>query len=380
MQEKTIFKVSKNTLLHSLQNVSKVVSDKSTIPVYTTIMFKVEDKKLFLTGSNQEIQIETSLELVEASNPVKFCMDKAVIGILKTLSEQPLTVEVIKTTGEKKVVTINVNIIHASGNIEIQAMDAVDFTKMVEPDGKTFTIPVENLKRGLDKTRKFAQTDPSYPTASAVYIDVLPDKLVFVATNNKVVSVFKDLSLIGIDANSFIFGIAAVNITAPLLNETTEELAVITSRKGSISINIGDITITSRLVEGNYVNYNSVIPTENPVNFTTESKQLSNTVSRLLAASDNVVGLIRIEADSEKVNLSTKDEYFNKSANENISAICDGAITIGAKGSHLEDMLSVIDGNVTLSFSVPERPIILTPETNEDQTELTMLAMPLSLQ
>lgn len=379
MEEKSIFKVSKNTLLHSLQNVAKVVSDKSSLPIYTTIMFKVEDGKLYLTGSNQEIQIETSLELIEASSPVKFCMDKTVIGILKTLSEQPLTVEVVKTTEEKKAVTINVNIIHAAGNVEIQAMDAVDFTKMIETDGKTFTMPVENLKRGLNKTRKFAQNDSSYPTASAVYMDILPDRLVFVATNNKVVSVFKDLSLTGIDANSFIFGIAAVNITVSLLNEATEELAVITSSKGAISINIGDITITSRLVEGKYVNYNSVFPESNPVSFTTESKQLSNTVSRLLAASDNTIGLIRIEADSEKVNLSTKDEYYNKSANENIPAMCNGAITIGAKGSYLEDMLSVIDGNVIVSFSAPERPIIIAPETDEDKTELTLLAMSLSL-
>lgn len=379
MEEKTIFKVSKNTLLHSLQNVAKVVSDKSSIPVYTTILLNVENNKLFLTGSNQEIQIETSLELIESSNPVKLCIDKDIIGVLKTLSEQPLTVEVIKSIGEKNLVTLTVNIIHASGNIEIQAMEAVDFTKMSEIDGKTFTMPVENLKRGLNKTRKFAHNDISYPIASAVYIDILPDRVVFVATNNKIVSVFQDLSLSGIDANSFIFGIAAVNITFSLLNETAEELAVITSSQRSISINIGDITITTRLVEGRYANYNSVIPKDNPIEFTVEAKQLSNTVSRLLAASVNMIGLIRIEADPVRVNLSTKDEYYNRSANEDLLTMCNGSIIIGLKGSHLEDMLSVVDGNIVLSFSDPSRPVLITPETNEEKTKLTLLAMPLSL-
>lgn len=380
MEDKTIFKVSKNTLLHSLQNVAKVVSDKSTIPVYTTIMFKVEDNKLFLTGSNQEIQIETWLDLVETSNPIKFCMDKTVIGILKTLPEQPLIIEIEKSVGKYNIVTINVNIIHASGNIEIQAMDAVEFTKMSESDGKTFIIPIENLKRGLNKTRKFALNDSSYPTASAVYFDILPNQLVFVATNKTTVSVFRDYSLSGIDANSFILGIVAVNTIVSLLSEATEELAVITSSRSSISINIGDITITSRLVEGKYVNYNSVIPEKNPIYFTAESKLLSNTVSRLLAASDNTVGLIRIEAGQDKISLSTKDTHFGKSANDNIMAICNDAITIGIKGSFLEDMLSVIDENVILSFSAPEKPIILTPETNNEQTELIMLTMPLALQ
>lgn len=51
MKETSIFKVSKNALLYSLMHVSKVVSDKSTLPIYTYIMFKVEDNNLFLTGN-----------------------------------------------------------------------------------------------------------------------------------------------------------------------------------------------------------------------------------------------------------------------------------------------------------------------------------------
>lgn len=377
--EKSIFKVSKNALLHSLQQVAKAVSDKSTIPIYTNILFKVEGESLTLTGSNQEIQIENTLTLVEASNPVLFCMDKSVIGILKTLSDQPLTFEVTKTTGEYNVVTVNVNITHASGNIEMQGMDAVEYTKMESADGKTFCIPVDKFKRGLEKTRKFAENNPMKPTTTSVYVDIAPDSIVFVGTNNLVVSVFKDYSLSGVDADSFILGITAVNTTVSLLGEATEDQVVISSSKNTISIDLGNVVITSRLVEGRYVNYNSVIPKTNAIKFTTESKQLSNTVSRLLAASDNVVGLIRIEASVSKVNLSTKDVYYNKSANENIDAVCEGEITIGAKGSFMQDIISVIDGSIMLSFSEPTKPILITPEKNEDQTELVLMAMPLYL-
>lgn len=378
MDNKIEFKVTRNELLHALSKVVRVVPDKSSIPAYTYILFEVKGEALTLTGNNQDVQIETSIGLVKQSSDIAFCLDKSIVGVLKTLSEQPLTFTVIEKK-EKTFTIINVEVAHASGKTEFQAIEAYDYARMKCEDGKVFTIPVAKLKRGLDKTKKFANNDSMKPTQSAVYLDVMQDGIVFVGTTGNILSKFKDKSLAGIDAPSFIFNIGAVNITSALLGESDSEEATINSGKTSISINLGSIIITSRLVEGKYPNYESVFPESNPICFTVDSKHLSNIVSRLLITSDAMNGTIRIDAMGDEVCLSSKDTLFGKYAEEKIPTPCEGTIEIGAKGSQMVDMMSVVEGNATLSFSDPLRPIIVTPETNEEDTELTVLTMPLKL-
>lgn len=371
---KIIFKVSKNDLLHSISNVAKVVSDKAVIFSHTYILFEVKEKTLSLVGSNNEIQIETSLELVEANEAISFCLDKAVMGILKTLAEQPLTFEIDQSNN-----TINVVIKHSSGDIDMQAIDVSEYARMQSVDGKSFSIPVGNLHRGLEKTRKFADTDQMKPTACVVYVDILPEAIVFVATNNKVVSVFKDFSIAGVDADSFLFGINAVNITTSLLGEAKNDDAVITSSSSNIEIDLGNIKITSRLVEGRYVNYNSVTSAVNPIHFEIDAKQASNMISRLVAASDSTIGLIRFDIGMAGITLTTEDKRFNKSAKENINVACTGELAIGTKGSQLIDIFSVMDGSIKMAFSDGKKPMYITPCVDDEDTELMLLSMPLSL-
>lgn len=378
MGNKIEFKVTRNELLHALSKIVRVVPDKSSIPAYTYILFEVKNEALTLTGNNQDIQIETSIDLVEQSSDVAFCLDKSIVSVLKTLSEQPLTFSIIEKV-EATFTIINVEVTHASGKVEFQAIEACDYVRMNCEDGKTFTIPVSKLKRGLDKTKKFAGNDPMKPTQSAVYLDMKPDGIVFVGTMGNILSKFKDKSLTNIEAPSFIFSIGAVNVTSNILGETNSEDATINSGATTISINLGSIVITSRLVEGRYPNYDSVFPESNPISFTMDSKHLSNVASRLLIAANATYGTIKIEASGNEVCLSSKDTLFGKSAEERIATSCEGTIKIGAKGSQLEDMMSIVDGNAILSFSDPLRPIIVTPETNEEDTELTVLAMPLKL-
>jgi DNA polymerase-3 subunit beta len=384
MEEKIIFKVSKDDILNHLVKVSKVVRDKATLPVYTYILFEVMDNHLRITGTDTEIQIESNIQLNESSGNLSFCADKSIIASLKTLSEQPLTFEATKRTTidektKRKTVSVSINIIHASGNININGNDSEYFTKMKNIDGDSFDIPVSNFRRGLEKTQKFASDDQLRPVVCSVYCDVKEDCIVFVGANGNSVSRFEDFELKGITSGPLNIGNEVIGVLMPILDRAAEETLKITSSQSSIQMRIGDTAVTFRLVEGTYVKYNSVFPTDSAMTATVEVKPLSVALGRLLTVSEKTHNSIIMDIDSLTMNLSAKDDSSGKSANESLICTSTGQMKIGINASKMSDVLSVIDDSAVISFTDPERAIIITPEQQEENTILTLLCMPLLL-
>lgn len=384
MEERIIFKVSKDDILTHLTKVSKAIRDKATLPVYTYFLFEVLDNNLQITGTDTEIQIESNLQINESSGNLSFCADKSIILSLKTLSEQPLTFEVTKkTTIEEKTkvktVSVSINIVHASGNININGYDSEYFAKMKNIDGDSFEMPISNFKRGLEKTRKFSSDDQLRPVVCSVYCDVKEDCIVFVGANGNSISRFEDFNLKGIISGPLNIGNEVVSVLMPILNSADEETLKIISSTNSIQIECGDTKVTSRLVEGKYVNYNSVFPASQTMTMTVEVKPLSVVLNRLLTVSEKLHNTIIMDIDSLTMNLSAKDEFLNKSANESLICTSTGQIKIGINATKMLDVLSVIDeDNAVISFTDPSKAILIRPEKQEENTVHTLLCMPLT--
>lgn len=379
--ENIIFKVSKENILNNLVKVSKALKDKSVLPIYGYILCEVYDNILNMTGTDTRMQIDSSVEILETSGNMSFCVDKSIIDILKTLPDQPLTIEVTKEElPEMKTIKVNVTIIHSSGSVVINGDDSQYFTKMKDVDSDGFDVKAFNLKRGLDKTKKFALNDSMKPVVSSVFFDTQDDSLTFVASDNRVASRFIDYSIKCQNVTPFILDINSANTLSALLTGINDADVTIRICGNNVSFSVNGLKFTSRLVEGKYINYNKVYRENLPIQLRADSKHLFKVINRLINASDRVSSLIRMEAGLMQTQLFTKDIMFGKSADELIECECNGEIVIGMHGKMLQEMLSVIDGGIVLSFFDSSSPIQLTPADQEHETNLTILVMPLSLE
>jgi DNA polymerase-3 subunit beta len=266
--------------------------------------------------------------------------------------------------------------VHDSGTANFPAFPASKYTEIKHGDGETFSIPAEKLKRALEKTRKFADKNELRRTLMSVYMDITRDGITFVSTDTRAMSVFKDRSLTGIDARSAIINADAVDDIVALLDKSGSDMAVISSGNKSISVDLGNTIISTRAIEGRYPGYNSIIPVNNPIRCIVDSKCLSDAADRISIASDPLRKEIRIAVADGELRLSGDDECSGRQAEEKIPALCEGSIEIGTGITHLKAAMSIISGNAVLSFSDPVRPVIISPETNEEDTELLILAMP----
>jgi DNA polymerase-3 subunit beta len=376
MEEKVIFKAPKGELLNNLVKVSKIVKDKSIMPECTQFLFEVSGDSLNITGTNREIWIESGMPVSESSGDLSFCVDKTIMDVLKNLPEQPVTIEVARETRtipeDRKAMSSVINITHASGIFQINGLDDTLYPRAKKVDGNRFKLPVSNIKRGILKTVGFAANDSLRPVMNGVFFDIKGDRVAFVSSDGLAISRFEDLSLTDIRSESIILGSETVNILKFALDSPTGETIEITSGENSVAFKYKNLEITSRLICGKYVNYNSVFPENPPISATVNRHSLSAALKRLLIVYES-------EAHPAIINISLSGMSLSMGPkiNESLECTATGEIRIGIHPKYILNILDVIDGdNIIMSFVDQNKPITITPEYQEDNTLLTFLSCP----
>lgn len=380
MESKISFQVSKNELQKHLTKVSKAVRDKATLPIYTMFLFELSGKELKLNGTDTEIQIESTLPILETSGDLSFCVDKSIIDILKTLPEQPLTIEVSVIKVSDTLNRVEVDIIHSSGNVSIPGEESISYTKMQDVAGATFEIELMKLKRGLDKVKKFSYGSTDKPGVNVVYFDIQPESLTFAATDGLIVSRFVDSSININDIENFSLRLESASILSSLVDALTDGVVKVAANPNNVSFEIEEFKLTSRLTEAKFVNYKGIFSNKFPIQLKAETKLLNNVVNRILSISSKESCMIRLESGLLLTHLSTKNELLNKSATDSINCECTGEIIIGLHGKRLLEMIGLIDDPVTIiSFSDSSKHILVTPENQIEGCTHEMLIMAMLL-
>ena len=134
----------------------------------------------------------------------------------------------------------------------------------------------------------------------------------------------------------------------------------------------------SRLVEGHFPNYRSVIPQNNPNVVTINRQALVSALRRVLVFANAQAVLVKFNLSASTLNISSQDIDFGKSAEE--SMLCDysgNPMRIAFKGSVLLELINNIDSEeISLKLSDPSRAGLIVPAEQTEGQEVLMLIMP----
>ena len=150
----------------------------------------------------------------------------------------------------------------------------------------------------------------------------------------------------------------------------------------TVVFNLKNHTLVCRLIEGNYPNYNAVIPQANPNKVLVDRAELLNGIKRVAVCSNPTTNLIRMDIADNRINLTAQDIDFSVSANETISCSYDGQpMSIGFKSTFLVEILSNIDTpTVQIELADSTRAGVFKPVYDDKQTSATlMLLMPMMI-
>ena len=370
------FTISSSALLSLLATTGKVISNKSSLPILEYFLMDLKDGVLTVTTLDLETTLigSISVENVEQEGTIA-APAKLMLDSLKEFAEMPLTIEVNDTTWEIKITW-------ASGHLSIPGASAVSYPSVqtLGAESKVITLDVDTLINGISHTIFATADDELRPVMNGVYFDFQPESLTFVATDaHKLVKFSAEQS--NDFAASFILPKKPSNLLRNLLAKEEEPVEVTFDAK-NVTFQLKNFKLVCRLIEGNYPNYNAVIPAANPNKVLVDRVEFLNGIKRVAVCSNPTTNLIRMDIADNRVNLTAQDIDFSVSANETISCSYEGQnVTIGFKSTFLVEILSNIDTpTVVVELADSTRAGVFKPVYDDKQSsESLMLLMPMMI-
>ena len=216
---------------------------------------------------------------------------------------------------------------------------------------------------------------------SGVFFQFSSESLTFVATDAHKLVKYTRTDLSASESTEFIMPKKPLQLLKGILQGMDEEISI-EYNEINAQFRFGDSSLTCRLIDGKYPNYEAVIPKENPNQMQVNRTSFLNSVRRVSIFSNKTTFQIRLKIAGAALQISAEDFDYSNSAEERLDCDYQGDdITIGFNSRFLIEMLNGLEcDEVKLSMSLPNRAGLLTPlDHTEEGEDVTMLVMPVML-
>ncbi len=317
------------------------------------------------------------MPLESSSDEGEIAIDaKRITTILKEFPEQPLTFNIDKES-------LTVDIVSENGKFSIMGQQSVDFPSIPEMKGdvKSVSLTAEVLGLGLSKTLFAASDDELRPVMTGINVELSPEHLTFVASDAHKLVRYRRTDVKSEDSASFILPQKPAGLLKNILPKDESAVNLQFDQKNAM-VEFNGYKLICRLVEGNYPNYEAVIPKDNPNKLVIDRLDFYNSLRRVSVFSNQASNLIKLSLTANQLTVSAQDIDFSISAHERVKCQFEGdEMEIGFKSLFLIEILAnIASADVVMNLSDPTRAGILVPfETDSENEDVLMLLMPMMI-
>ena len=307
------FIVSSAALYSHLQAVSRVINSKNALPILDCFLFQLENGVLSVTVSDSETTMETSIDVIECVTEGKIAIAaKTLLDALKEIPEQPLTFSVDSST-------LEVTVTYQNGQYSLMGQNADEYPQSVALNNESvkFTMSVDTLLAGINRTVYATADDELRPVMNGVYFDITTEDITMVASDGHKLVRCQVLDAKGNDRAAFILPKKPANLLKNILPKEQGEVEISFDERNAIFA-LGNYHMICRLIEGRYPNYNSVIPKDNPFKVTVDRVSFIGALRRVAIFSSQASSLVKLRLKDSSMNISAQDIDFSTSAEENL--------------------------------------------------------------
>lgn len=384
-------------LRQALQKAAKCIDSKSSVAILANVLLtqRKEDGKFFFVSAttDSELIIPAPLTIVEGSFKEDAVLP--ITSLLSLLSTLPADCVVTMDLSQDKERNMNIEYCTQNGenvkkgNVSLVYFSAEAFPRAAQPDNASLhiSLPMTTFSNVLSHAGKFVSDSDLRPVMRCLCIDVAEDRseVIFVASNGHVL-----IKLIHTNnpytggSNFFRSGTPGKILVYSSFFKTFsafdgEEDIDIEANESMVRFTAGDITFVCKKAEGQYPNYNSVIPKNNPYTVVVDKRELASVVKRVALFASESSNLIVLKKDGMFLDITAQDLDFSMAANDQVlinDSTCPEGHSIGFKASSLLDVLAPIpDDSICLHLSDPSRAAVIT--ANESSPRALTLLMPM---
>ncbi len=372
------FVVSSTELLGHLQAISRVISSKNTLPILDNFLFNISGNDLEITASDLESTLITRMHLDNITGSGTVALPaRILLDTLKEFSEQPLTFDINPDT---MAVVIN----SENGRFSIVGQNGIDFPVLpvIKKEKRFgFNVAADVLLAGISRTLFATADDELRPVMGGILVEASTSRLTFVASDAHKLVRYQRSDAKADDNASFILPKKPASLLKNILPRENGVVSVEFDDRNAF-FNLSDYKVVCRLVEGNYPNYNSVIPKNNPRKVRIDRLEFYNILRRVSVFSNQASNLVKLQFSPNQITVSAQDVDFSISAYERHKCLYEGDdMEIGFKSVFLIEILSnIASQDVVIELADPTRAGLFLPsETANEDEDLLMLLMPMMI-
>jgi DNA polymerase III subunit beta len=372
------FVVSSTELLGHLQGISRVISSKNTLPILDNFLFNLKKNELEITASDLESTLITKMKLENADGDGSIAIPaRILLDTLKEFSVQPLTFDI-------NMDTLAIVISSENGKFSVVGQNGIDFPvlPLIKKEKKfAFVINADVMLAGITKTLFATADDELRPVMGGIFVEASADKITFVASDAHKLVRYQRTDAHADESSSFILPKKPASLLKNILPREQGPVSVEYDDKNAF-FSLSDYKVVCRLVEGNYPNYNSVIPRNNPRKITIDRVEFYNTLKRVSVFSNQASNLVKLQLTGNQVMVSAQDIDFSISAYERIKCQYEGEeMEIGFKSVFLLEILANLSSqDVMIELADPTRAGLILPAVSDNEAEdVLMLLMPMMI-
>ena len=362
--------VMQENLARGLQVVSRAVSTRSTLPVLNNVLLRTEDGGLKLTATNLEIgmtywvpgKIDTGGSMTV---PARLFTD--IVAGLPANERVDLELQAQET----------LHIQAGRFETHVKGIDAEEFPAIpTAGERPTTRVPQNVLKQALDEVTFAAATDEARPILTGVLARFEGDKLTLAAADNYRIAV-KTLTILDpVEETSVVVPARSLHELSRILSDTEEPVDIVLSAaRNQILFHLEGIDLVSRLIDGQFPNYQQVLPKGFTTRAVVDRDQLLAAVrlASLIASSSANIVKLHVGKDAEiGVTVSAAaDVGDNKS---DVEAQVDGdGTTIAFNARYLLDVLTNVGADqFAIELNGPLSPGVFRPVSDAQYVHVVM--------
>lgn len=356
----------KDNLLKGIQIVQNAVSLKNTLPILSHILIEAK-KEITLTATDLEVGILVRVEGDVYEEGALTVPAKKFAEIIKELpGDIPIQISIKKGQA--------IYIEAGKSYFKLNGLLKEDFPQLPDLSLGKFTnlvkIPQKVLKLMIKLTSFAMSHDETRYVLNGILFSFRDKGLKLVATDGRRLAVVeKEISGVGNFKKEAIIPMKTVHEMNRNLNDEGE--VIFYFKENQLQINFNGIYLTSRLIEGEYPNYEQVIPKKTKESLNLNTQEFLQAARRVGLLTNQESQSIKLNVIKDKVILTKNTAELGEAREELDTEYKGGELTIGFNPNFLIDVLkNVDDPKVQFSFIDPEKPAVI--KSGDDYTYIVL--------
>ena len=308
------FKINRDHFSNGLAQVLNVVGSKAAMPILSNVLIEAEKDGISLTTTNLDLGIRCKIKAeIKDGGSVTLPVKR-----LATIVRELPNVDVSFDSSANH----QVKIASGGSNFRIMGLGAEEFPKLPDSDDdKSYNLDQGELATMLGNVAYAQSTDETRYILNGVYFNFKDGKLTLVATDGRRLAlVGKELTVPAASAGAIILPAKTVAELLRLLGKGEKVKIAFNERRATFQIDTGkesgglidSIYLFSKVVEGNYPNYQQVIPKETHQRIKLERELFLQCVHRAALVTSEKSNSVKIKLSANLLEITASSPDFGE--------------------------------------------------------------------